>query len=387
MRLLVRLFKTLKMFMTSLLLNFKYRHKNIDSVIKDCILYELFITNNLGGGTRTFQNNYLAGKKNVLILYNKSYGKDFCFILENCDTKDMCIIPKKILRKIIQHNQIIKISVNTLITYKCFEWMLNELYLRGKSTPITYFVHDFYCICPIYTLIKKDAFCQIDCKQSDICMNKINPFLLSCNSIKDWRNSWNKFFQVCTEIRCFSNSSRELVLSVYPSIPMNRVTIVPHDMSWCSLKPIDRVDELPLHIGFIGDVHTIPKGRKVVQLLLSKLEKEIPITFIGNSWFQLPSIRKNICYLGAYRPSELQMLVEKQTISVVVFPSIWSETFSYAVSEHIKMGLTILCFDIGAQAEKVKKYNKGYVCSSVDEMVSILHKMKERKDVFRRNNP
>ena len=383
MKLLVRILKTCKMLVSSLVLNFRYCHNTIDSIIEDGVQYELFITNNLGGGTRTFKNNYLAGRKNVLVLFNKSYGKDFCFGLENLETKDICIIKKKVLRKVIHHNQIVKISVNTLITYKCFEWMLNELSYRGQKIPIIYFVHDFYCICPTYTLIKNNVFCQLNCNQSDVCMKKNNPFLISCSSVKTWRISWNKFLQVCTEIRCFSDSSRQLVLSVYPTILQNRVTIVPHDMSWCSLKPIAEVDALPLHIGFIGDVHTIPKGRKIVRELLCKLDKEIPITFIGNSWFQLPSIRKNVCYLGRYKPSELQLLVEQSTISTVVFPSIWSETFSYAVSEHIMMGLEVLCFDIGAQAEKVKKYHHGYVCTSVDEMISILHEMKKRKDVLR----
>ncbi len=386
MRSLVRLLKAFKMFMSFLLLNLKYRHKTIDSIIKDGIQYELFITNNLGGGTRTFRNNYLAEKRNVVILYNKTYGTDFCFVLENLDTKDICIIQKKLLRKVIHHNQIIKISVNTLITYKCCEWVLNELYHQGKSTPIVYFVHDFYCICPVYTLIKNDVFCQLNCNQTDVCMSKNNPFLISCSSIKDWRVSWNKFLQVCTEIRCFSSSSKELVLSAYPAMPQNKVTVVPHDMSWCSLESIAKIGALPLHIGFIGDVHTIPKGRKIVRELLRKLDKEIPVTFIGNSWFQLPSTRKNVCYLGSYKHAELQMLVEKQNISTVVFPSICSETFSYAVSEHIMMGLDVLCFDIGAQAEKVKNYNHGYVCTSVDEMISILHEMKKRKGFFRRNS-
>lgn len=386
MRVLFRAGRALKTYASSCLLKVRYRGKSIDSVLQDTVSYELFITNNLGGGTRTFQNNYLAGKKNVLVLSNRTYGRDFCFVVENVDTGRACIVSDSALLALFQHHQVHRIVVNTLVTYKCLDMMLGGLCFRAKAIPVVYFVHDFYCVCPVYTLIKENNFCHIDCTESDACMRRTNPFLISCNTIEAWRERWNSFLQVCSEIRCFSNSSKELLLYTYPSLSASKVGVIPHDMSQCHLKPIDGIENFPLHIGFIGDVHTIPKGRNVVRDLLRRLDKDIPITFIGNSWYQIPSARRNTRYLGAYKPEELQLLVERQNISTVVFPSICSETFSYAVSEHIMMGLNVICLNLGAQAEKVGKYKRGCVCSSVDEMISILHKMKEGEDVFGGHN-
>lgn len=379
MKILFRVAKTLKTYVSAQLLRLQSSCRSIDSIVQDAVLYELFITNNLGGGTRTFQKNYLAGKKNVLVLSNRTYGRDFCFVVENLDTGAACVVPASILPALLQHHQIQRITVNTLITYKCLDLMLGELCRRAKHIAVVYLVHDFYCICPVYTLTKGNSFCHVDCSQSDDCMRGINPFLTSCNAIEQWRERWSLFLQGCSEIRCFSQSSRDLVVQVYPLIPAANVTVIPHDMSQCTLRPIDTIERLPLHIGFIGDVHTIPKGKGIVRQLLRRLSTDIPITFIGNSWLQIPSIRRNTRYLGTYRPEELQLLVERQTISTVVFPSICSETFSYAVSEHIMMGLDVLCLNIGAQAEKVGKYERGYVCDSVDEMLSVIHTLRQQK--------
>ena len=86
--------------------------------------------------------------------------------------------------------------------------------------------------------------------------------------------------------------------------------------------------------------------------------------------------RKNTEFYGKYKLDELPELIKKSTISMGIFPSICSETFSYLVSEHIMMGLPIMCFDIGAQADKVRAYDKGIVVKDVDEMVEKIEKLR-----------
>ena len=84
--------------------------------------------------------------------------------------------------------------------------------------------------------------------------------------------------------------------------------------------------------------------------------------------------------LGKYKHENLQKLVESENISMEIFPSIWPETFSYLVSEHIAMNVPIICFDMGAQSEKVRTYTKGIIVKDIDEMVNvIIKKFNERE--------
>ena len=62
-----------------------------------------------------------------------------------------------------------------------------------------------------------------------------------------------------------------------------------------------------------------------------------------------------------YSPDEIYSRIVEQQIGVVFFTSIWPETFSYLVSELISIGIPIACFDIGAQAEKVRTYHLGEI--------------------------
>ena len=60
--------------------------------------------------------------------------------------------------------------------------------------------------------------------------------------------------------------------------------------------------------------------------------------------------------MGRYKVSELDKIIMEQGISAVLFPSICPETFSYTVSELIHVGIPVACFNLGAQAEKIKGY-------------------------------
>jgi hypothetical protein len=64
--------------------------------------------------------------------------------------------------------------------------------------------------------------------------------------------------------------------------------------------------------------------------------------------------------------------VEENSVTHVIFPSVWPETFSYLVSEIMKMELPFFCFDLGAQSEKVKNYAKGKVFENPQEMLNFI---------------
>ena len=58
---------------------------------------------------------------------------------------------------------------------------------------------------------------------------------------------------------------------------------------------------------------------------------------------------------GKYSRPQLPGLLEKYGVSVILIPSVWPETFSFTTSEALLLGYPVICFDIGAQAERVKQ--------------------------------
>ena len=64
---------------------------------------------------------------------------------------------------------------------------------------------------------------------------------------------------------------------------------------------------------------------------------------------------------GRYQRHEFVDTIERSEANVFLFPSIWPETFSYVVEELMQLGVPLMCFNIGAPAERVRHYKRGRV--------------------------
>lgn len=336
---------------------------------------ELFVTHAFGGGTKIYENNYLLTRRDVAILRNvRGIKTSFCLIEFNDEKK---YIPVKKINDFFTKSNFMEITVNSLVPYTNFNQILNCVvdYRKKNECYVRYMIHDFHSVCPNFTLIANDKFCGMECDKFN-CKFCISKHYLKNISISLWREYWISFLTEIDEIRVFSNSSKEILQRTYAKLEDSIFNIIPHDMTYCKYKPyIVRTNE-PRRIAFVGTCDTIAKGNKIINNFIEQNEKyeicllgKIPLT---------KSLRDDpkVINLGAYKQSELPMLMEKYNISTIIFPSICSETFSYTISEQILLGVNILSFDIGAQGEKVRNYKKGFI---VQEMSSqaLINKLEE----------
>lgn len=358
-----RLLKTIKFFLTAIQLKFKYKNFS-ENVINKNEQYELFITNNIGGGVSAFTNNYILEKKNIIILKNITYGKDFFYIVENILTNEKFILRFKDVSNLVNHKSITQIVVNSLVTnLHTFEFLR---LLKESNKKIIVMVHDYYILCPNYTLFINHSHCNFQYCSTSKCKKKVNPFLIPNYSINEWREHWECFLQCINELRCFSNSSKEFVLQIYKTINPEKISVVPHSMNYCNFSHI-KYKTNEIHVGIIGAITSEEKGALVVQNFLEYVNKNhIATTVIGPIRIKKRLHSKYINYYGPYLQKQLQDIITTENINVILFPSVCAETFSYLISELMIMNLPIVCFNYGAQAEKIKLYSKGVICQSID---------------------
>lgn len=360
-------YRTLKSVFTGLsayIAYFRCDCKNWQELVVENVHYELFITNSIGGGTAGFTKRYCASCGHILTVKNISYGRDWAFIIENTDTHKTCKVTTNDIEYILKSSVISKVTLNTLVTNLHTFWLLRIL--QDSDFPVTVMVHDYYLVCPKYTLFKCGTHCGFAFCDKNICIKDCNAFITPRCSLKEWREKWNDFLLSAKEVRCFSQSSKDIVRYAYPDIKNERITVVPHSMDYCHFTPVLYQRE-PLHVGIIGAITSEAKGSRVVRRFLSYAkEKNILVSVIG-TYCPLSRVKgKTIHYTGAYRVNELQRTIEKEKVNCLLFPSLCSETFSYLVSEQIMMELPVVCFAYGAQAEKVRAYKKGIVCDSTE---------------------
>ena len=262
----------------------------------------LFITHNLGGGTAFYEKN--IDTTNFVFLRAICHKCDFCYEL-SVGTEKTYITNKKIPEIIGQFNKII---VNSLAKFS-HKIEILELLSNTHEKIITYMVHDFDCICKNnFNLINGDFYCGLSCP---------NCHLYEKNGVKNYRESWKRFFIKVNEIRVFSESSAEIIKKIYPE-SSDVVKIVPHDITYLNnYLPIE-VQTKELHIGIVGNCNGKAKGEFVVHNFLKFAAKnDVKVSVIGKTKLKNKVYSKNIVYRGRYIQSDLGKILQQEGINVV----------------------------------------------------------------------
>jgi glycosyltransferase involved in cell wall biosynthesis len=64
---------------------------------------------------------------------------------------------------------------------------------------------------------------------------------------------------------------------------------------------------------------------------------------------------------GRYAEGEATALIRAQQAQIAFIPSIWPETWCFALGSAWQAGLAVACFDIGAQAERLRATGRGWL--------------------------
>lgn len=291
-----------------------------------------------------------------------------------CNNKESIFSGANILYEILMNSNFENLIINHIITYPIPEVIkILKKVKKNKKIRVIFNLHDYFTVCPSFNLLNQDAeFCNIpeDIEFCEKCL-EANPFVkqmvtynfFKVNSLVQWRKTFKDFFEIVDEVRCFSNTSKELILKAYPFLE-EKIKVIPHKVDW--VRPVKiSTDFRNLNIGILGNIN-IAKGAEVVWNLYRYLKKKkienVKLHVFGKLMIDKPVEKdKWLEIYGPYKKEELPELMEQYNINVIFIPSICPETFCYAAEEGMKMGLPVVVFNIGAPAERVKTYEKGII--------------------------
>jgi glycosyltransferase involved in cell wall biosynthesis len=265
----------------------------------------------------------------------------------------------------------------------------------------TFFWHEHYALCPSpHLLNQRDQYCDLPDAETCAGCLRANPHLVTPRNavqrIEVWRSAWHDVLVQAKRCIVFSNDSAAIIARAFDSqgVSVNEegtteasgtlvlsdiggmlihTEITPHDMGYFPEEPV-ALSGGPIVIGIFGHIAT-HKGAEVVHALgqaICARQSTARIALFGSIDTPLPKGSGRV--YGPYTPNDLPRLVEAAGVNVVLFPSIWPETFSYVCHEAMRMALPLVCFDLGAQAEAVRTYPRGTVlplCSGVDVLAEI----------------
>jgi glycosyltransferase involved in cell wall biosynthesis len=338
----------------------------------------LLIDHGMGGGASIFSQSkhrqWIENKQSVLSL-NFNNSRLVCDLVYT-DADNSQKVQLKNLAAIMKHISkwnISEIHVNSVVSYPEIFKLLNflvKLKLK-KDIKLFYYAHDYHALCDSWSLINQyNQFCKLPVPA--VCQGCIGkrikyfPTLEATNSIVSWRKRWEKFLRTCDEIILFSKSSQDLFQQAYKKVAHDfKLRIQPHDQVFGFADTVVSVKADPFVIGVVGNI-SIAKGANILRDMARLILKEklaLKIVVIGNIETYEPS---DVFFsTGSYTPEQLPDLLASYQVGVCFFPSVCPETFSFVTSEIISLELPLVCFGLGAQAERVGHYAKGYVVESV----------------------
>lgn len=218
-------------------------------------------------------------------------------------------------------------------------------------------LHDFYSLCPtINMLYCGEKYCMNldnkDCQKCLFITKKINHDIMG-----DWRNDWLVFLKKFDKVIVPSSDTKKRILDVYSDISIDDIE---HGIELVKNDYNIEIDDT-FNIAFIGVMSHHKGGTILVDLLKRHVDKKLKFHVFGKSEFTyLMKNKKNYIFHGRYNRDELPKLLAENKIHLICFFQIWPETYSYTLNEAIASGIPVLSFDIGAGAERVKKYNLGW---------------------------
>ncbi len=348
----------------------------------------LIIDHEIGGGTNIYRERLIKERlkeDKAVILYTENYFSTYGTVKFKYNNYEFTLKTKNFndITKVFEECKINEIFLNNLVSFeKPFEILESIVEIKNiTNSKLILPMHDYYCICPSYNLLNNEGiYCGVpkDIEKCNSCI-KDNQYSEKPN-IKDitlWRKKWNKIIDIADKIICFSKSSKEILLKAYPLIDESKILVLPHKLDVILRKVQINNSNGTIHVAVIGAIN-YQKGAKVILDLAKKIrEKSLPIKIhiIGTLNRNPIGLEDIIHIYGSYKRDELPDIIEKLNINVVLFPSIWPETFSYVVEEIIEMDLPIIAFDIGAPAERLKEYDKAFLVK-LGDLDKILKQLK-----------
>ncbi len=270
-----------------------------------------------------------------------------------------------------------EIFLNSIVSYPNMRDIINLILKIKNESKLIVPIHDFFPLCPSYTLLDdKMVYCDVpkDHDKCKLCLKnhkgEFKSFVQERN-IDNWRDNWGEIFDVSDDVLCFSNSSKEIFSKAYLEFT-NKVIVIPHDISGRFTKIYNENLKVDVQrIGILGNLNEA-KGAKIVEQLVDYIDVQklnTKIILIGSICINIKS--DSFYKTGSYNHDNLPDLVKELNITEFFIPSIWPETFSYTTDEIMQLGYPLTVFNIGAPAERVKHYKLGKIIK-IDDFKSII---------------
>ena len=236
-------------------------------------------------------------------------------------------------------------------------------WIDNAKMPYTFFIHDYFCVCPCVNLLCAARFCPMNmsnlyCRQCFV--NVSLPMI----TIDNWRMMFNVFLSRADHVYAPSGYAAGIVKKFYPTVD---IAIKPHILELPLTKtfhPEFALSRERIRMTFLGNMLRI-KGEEYLLLANEFIRANnlpIDLVVVGNYHDEVHvGTRDGIIFSGKYDNRRVSEILAQFETAIVVSMSICYETYCYTASEAILSGYPVLAMNVGAHAARIAKHDCGWL--------------------------
>ncbi|MBV9758493.1 MAG: glycosyltransferase, partial [Alphaproteobacteria bacterium] len=231
---------------------------------------------------------------------------------------------------------------------------------RALGVPYEVHVHDYAWFCPRISLLGPDRrYCgEPEAARCEICVREGGRSIEEDISVAALRRRSAADLAGARRVVAPSADAARRIGRHFPAIDP-RVEPWEEAIASPSPPPPANAERRVCVIGAIGP----EKGYDILLAAArDAARRRLPLRFIvvGHTVDDAELLRTGRVFVtGEYRDSEATALIRAQQADIAWLPSIWPETWCFALSEAWRAGLEVVAFDIGALAERIRDRGRG----------------------------
>jgi GT2 family glycosyltransferase len=234
--------------------------------------------------------------------------------------------------------------------------------VRALPLPYDVFVHDYAWICPRVTLIDGSGrYCgEPPVAVCNACVKRNGSNLGESISVPALRARSDAWLRGARRVLAPSRDTAARLQAHFRDLP---VEVRPHAGAIAPAPlPPRPASEKRIRVALIGAI-----GRhKGYQILLACVRdaraRRLPLDFVVIGYTEDDAkLQKTgqVSITGRYSELEAPHLLKREKPDVAWFPSVWPETWCYALDHALSFGLPVLAFDLGGIAERLRDIGHG----------------------------
>jgi glycosyltransferase involved in cell wall biosynthesis len=249
--------------------------------------------------------------------------------------------------------------------------------LSDCGVPYDWTIHDYHSICPRVNLIGgSGTYCgEPDSASCDRCLRQHGddqgrPVK---SPISTWREHYGRRLAAARRVIAPSEDVRDRLKRYFADL---RVLVRPHPETFPKLESLATrfVPGEKVRVAVLGTIVAIKGSDRLLECARDARSRNLPLEFhvIGST--DRDAVFKrigNVHVSGRYHEQDVYERLARARCHLALLPSLCPESFMYSLSIAMAARLFVFCFDLGAQAQRLRDWGWGRALALDSEPATI----------------